>query len=151
MLFDPLPFNAHGSSQLVAAMENTLIVVLILISLRQLRMTVRASFARPYVMMCTIYSILFAYAFAALGNLGLIARERTLLFPFFLVLLCIPRTPKGRPAVYPWELRRKARKRQQRQIAAALARGGRPPTAARTAGPGAGPRPGGGSGRGRCG
>ena len=48
-------------------------------------------------MMCTIYSVLFVYAFAALGNLGLIARERTLLFPFFLVLLCIPRTPKGPP------------------------------------------------------
>jgi len=131
VLFDPLPFNAHGASQLVAAMENTLIVVLVLVSLRQLRMTVRASFARPYVMMCTIYSLLFIYAFAALGNLGLIARERTLLFPFFLVLLCIPRTPKGRPAVYPWELRRKARRRQRRQIAAALAQGRQPPSVGR--------------------
>ncbi len=118
ILFDPLPFNAHGASQLVAALENSLIVVLVLISLRNLRVTVRASFARPYVMMCTIYSILFVYAFAALGNLGLIARERTLLFPFFLVLLCIPRTPKGRPPAYAWELRRKARKRQKRRAAA---------------------------------
>ena len=122
ILFDPLPFNAHGTGQLVAALENSVIVVLILISLRNLRMTVRASFARPYVMMCTIYCILFIYAFAALGNLGLIARERTLLFPFFLVLLCIPRTPRHRTNGYPWELRRKARNRQRRM----LARGGVP-------------------------
>ena len=77
----------------MAALENSVIAVLILLSLRNLRMTIRASFALPYVMMCTIYSILFVYSFAALGNLGLIARERTLLFPFFLVLLCIPRHP----------------------------------------------------------
>jgi hypothetical protein len=134
ILFDPLPFNAHGASQLVAALENMVIVVLVLISLRQLRMTVRASFARPYVMMCTIYGILFIYTFAALGNLGLIARERTLLFPFFLVLLCIPRTPRGRPPAYPWELRRKARKRQKLRDAAqgraALASNGRRPAPA---------------------
>jgi len=136
ILFDPLPFNAHGSSQLVAALENSVIAVLILISLRNLRMTIRASFARPYVMLCTIYSILFIYSFAALGNLGLIARERTLLLPFFLVLLCIPRTPRHRPPRYPWELRRRARNRQRRQLARSgvplAARPGRPRVAAAT-------------------
>ena len=127
ILFDPLPINAHGAGQLVASLENSVIVVLILFSLRQLRMTFRASFARPYVMMCTIYSLLFVYAFAALGNLGLIARERTLLFPFLLVLLCIPRSPRHRPPIYPWELRRKARMRHQRATArrdAQIPRGG---------------------------
>jgi hypothetical protein len=139
ILFDPLPFNAHGSSQLVAALENSVVAVLILISLRNLRMTVRASFARPYVMLCTIYSVLFFYSFAALGNLGLIARERTLLFPFFLVLLCIPRTPRHRPPQYPWELRRRARNRQRRQLARRgvppAARSGQPRVAVAAAGP----------------
>ena len=110
VLFDPLPINAHGASQLIAALENTLIGVLIPISWRNLRMLVRAAFARPYLMMSLIYSILFLYFFAALGNLGLITRERSLLFPFFLVLLCIPRTPRGQPAAYDWEYKRKARK-----------------------------------------
>jgi hypothetical protein len=113
VLFNPLPVNAHGSSQLIAAGENTVILVLILASLRQFRFAIRASFARPYVLMCFVYSIGFLYAFAALGNLGLIERERTLLLPFLLVLLCIPRGPKRAPPHYEWELKRKDRRRLQ--------------------------------------
>jgi hypothetical protein len=123
VLFDPLPITAHGSSQLIASLENMVIGVLILVSFRQLRMVVRASFARPYVMLCVVYSLLFLYAFAALGNLGLITRERALLFPFFLVLLCIPRTPRGRPPRYDWELKRRARNQRRRAIARGVAPG----------------------------
>jgi len=110
ILFDPLPFNFHGLGELIAALENTLILVLIMSSWRQLRIVPRASFARAYVMMCAIYSLGFIYAFAALGNLGLITRERSLLFPFLLVLLCIPISGKSRPPLYIWELRRPQRR-----------------------------------------
>jgi hypothetical protein len=117
VLFNPLPINAHGSSQLIAAAENSVLLVLILTSMRQLRMAVRASLARPYVLLCVVYSIGFIYAFAALGNLGLIERERTILLPFFLVPLCIPRGPKKAPPFYEWELRRKDRRRLQPLLA----------------------------------
>jgi hypothetical protein len=110
VLFDPLPFNFHGLSELIAAGENTVILVLVCKSLRQLRILPRAAFARAYMMMCVVYSIGFMYAFAALGNLGLITRERTLLFPFLLVPLCVPRAPKGQPPRYEWELRRRERR-----------------------------------------
>lgn len=113
VLFDPLPINAHSGSQLVAAAENSIIIVLILTSYRQLRIVPRASIARAYVMMCVVYSILFIYSFAALGNLGLITRERTLLFPFLLVLLCIPLSPKGSYVRYEWEMRRRDRLRMR--------------------------------------
>ena len=56
VLFNPLLFNAHGFGQRVAALENTVIVVLILTSLRNLRMVPRAAFARPYVMLCAVYT-----------------------------------------------------------------------------------------------
>lgn len=118
VLFDPTLLNAHGKGELLAALENLVIIGVILSSLRQLRILVRAAFARPYVMMCLIYSVGFIYTFAALGDLGLITRERTLLLPFFLVLLSIPRTPKGQPARYEWEYRREERKRRQRSRAA---------------------------------
>jgi len=111
VLFNPLPFNAHGSGQYAAALENLVLLGVILTSVRQLRILPRASFARPYVMMCLVYSIGFIYAFAALGNLGLIYRERVMLLPFLMVLFAIPRTPKGRPAMYEWEYRRKDRAR----------------------------------------
>ena len=90
-----------------------MILVLILASLRQLRVVIRASFARLYVLMCFVYCLGFLYAFAALGNLGLIERERTLVLPFLLVLLCIPRGPKRAPPHYEWELKRKDRRRLQ--------------------------------------
>jgi hypothetical protein len=62
-------------------------------------------------MMCLVYSIGFIYAFAALGNLGLIYRERVMLLPFLMVLFAIPRTPRGRPATFEWEYKRKDRKK----------------------------------------
>ncbi len=111
VLFDPLPFNAHGAGEYAAALENTVILGVIISSYRQLRILPRVAFARPYVMMCLVYSIGFIYAFAALGNLGLIYRERVMLLPFLMVLLSIPRTPKGRTPMYEWEYRRKDRKR----------------------------------------
>ncbi len=109
VLFNPLVIKAHGNSQRVAGLENLMIIIIILASLRQLRILPRVAFARPYVMMCLVYSGAFIYTFAALGNLGLIERERVMLLPFFLVLFCIPRGPKGAPPRYPWELRRKDR------------------------------------------
>ncbi len=118
ILLNPLPFDFHGLGELIAAGENTIILVILLASLRQLRMVPRAALARPYVMMCTVYSLGFIYTFAALGNLGLIERERTLLFPFLLVLVCIPRSPKGQPPRYPWELRRRDRNRLRAAMAA---------------------------------
>ncbi len=60
-------------------------------------------------MLCARLQLTFIYTFAALGNLGLIERERVMMFPFLLVLLCIPRAPKGSPPRYLWELRRRAR------------------------------------------
>ena len=111
VLFNPLPFNAHGSGEYAAAFENLVILGVILASYRQLRILPRAAFARPYVMMCLVYSIGFIYAFAALGNLGLIYRERVMLLPFLLVIFAIPRTPRGRPPMLEWEYKRKDRER----------------------------------------
>jgi hypothetical protein len=109
VLFNPLPFNSHGFGERVAALENTVILVLILASLRNLRILPRAAFARPYVMMCLVYTATFIYSFAALGNLGLIERERTMMIPFLFVLLSIPRGPKRAPPRYEWEIRRRVR------------------------------------------
>ena len=69
---------------------------------------------RPYVMVCILYCGVWMYSFAALGNLGIIERERVLMLPFLLVLLCIPVAPKGKPPQYPWEQPRRVRRRQGR-------------------------------------
>jgi hypothetical protein len=114
VLLDPLGYNAHGNGERLASIENFVILCVILSSWRQLRIVIRASFARPYVLLSLIYSLGFIYTFAALGNLGLITRERTLLFPLLLVILSIPLSPKGEEPRYDWELRRSERLRRLR-------------------------------------
>ncbi len=114
VLFDPLPFDAHGSTQKFAAFENTIILILILLSLPRLRLLIRAAFLRPYVLMAVLYSAAWPYAFAALGNLGLIDRERIMLLPFLVVPLAIPRAPKGTDK-YPWELSSAQRRNRKKK------------------------------------
>ncbi len=111
VLFDPT-INAHGSAQKLAAVENFIIIGLILTSLRRIRRLPRAAFVRPYVLMCGLYTVAFPYAFAALNNLGLIDRERVLLLPLLLVLLAVPVSPRGQPPMYPWEYSEAKRKRK---------------------------------------
>jgi Dolichyl-phosphate-mannose-protein mannosyltransferase len=117
VLFDPLPINAHGGGQWISAVENSVLIWLILTSLRQLRILPRVALARTYVIMCLFFTASFLYAFAALGNLGLITRERTVMLPFLLVILCIPRGPRHRPPRYEWELPRRARIERRRAMA----------------------------------
>jgi hypothetical protein len=117
VLFDPLPLNAHGSGEWLEALENTVVVAVVLISLRSLRILPRAAFARTYVMMCVFFTGAFCYSFASLGNLGLITREAVVTMPFFLVVLCIPRGPRHRPPRYVWELRRRERVARRKALA----------------------------------
>lgn len=109
VLFDPFPLVAHHGTQLLASLENAVILVVLLVSLPNLRLVWRAARYRPYVIVCLVYSVLFVYTFAALGNLGLITRERTLMLPFLLVLTAIPIAGPER-APHPWELRRRVRR-----------------------------------------
>ncbi len=117
VLFDPLPFNAHGKSQWISALEDSVLVVVLLYSLRQLWYVPRVALARPYVALCLFFTGSFLYAFASLSNLGLISRERTVMLPFFLVLLCIPRGPARRPPRYEWELPRRVRLQRAKLMA----------------------------------
>jgi hypothetical protein len=117
VLFDPLPFNAHSGGEKFQALENTVLVVMLLASLRNLRILPRAAFARPYLIMCFVFVVSFCYFFASLGNLGLIAREATVMVPLYLALLCIPRGPRHRPPRYIWELTRSKRAARRRAMA----------------------------------
>jgi len=116
VLFDPLPITAHGTSELLSAVENTVLLIVVLTSLRRLLLVPRVALARTYVAMCVVFTGAFFYAFAALGNAGLIERERAVMMPFFLVLLCIPRGPRHSPPRYEWELPRRARTARRKAL-----------------------------------
>jgi hypothetical protein len=118
VLFDPLPLTAHGTSEWISAVENTVLLVVVLTSIRRLLLVPRVALARTYVAMCLVFTVAFLYAFASLGNAGLIERERAVMMPFFLVLLCIPCGPRHGPPRYEWELPRRVRIARRKAMAA---------------------------------
>jgi hypothetical protein len=92
VLFDPLPFQAHSTTERLASAENTLLLILLLFSLGRLGRLLRHLPSNPYALMCLLYSVVFLFIFANLGNLGLIDRERVLMLPLLFTLFCGPRT-----------------------------------------------------------
>jgi hypothetical protein len=99
VFLDPLPFQAHSTTQLLASLENVAILAVVIASLGRLARSVRSCLREPYILLCLVYTLVWVYLFASLGNLGLLDRERTLVLPFFFVLLCAPgRFASTRPA-----------------------------------------------------
>jgi hypothetical protein len=90
VIFRPWPYEAGNVQALFASLEGMLLLGLVLVSLRRLAAVPRAMFRRPYVAFALVYSLLFSYAFSAIGNFGILARERVQLYPLLLVLLCVP-------------------------------------------------------------
>lgn len=102
VLFDPLPMQAHSLTQLLASLENLVVLGILLTSLGRLWTMVRTVLRQPFVALCLVYTLLFLYFFASLGNLGLLDRERSLLFPYLLVLVSLPHAGRRRRHVPPW-------------------------------------------------
>jgi hypothetical protein len=44
----------------------------------------------PYVGLAVVFTIIFVFAFSAVGNFGLLARQRTQLFPIAVIPLTVP-------------------------------------------------------------
>jgi xanthosine utilization system XapX-like protein len=82
----PLPFQAHGVTQLASAIENSFLVALFVVCWRRVWAAIKAIPREPYVLMALSYSIVWIVLFASLGNLGILARERTSMLPLLLVL-----------------------------------------------------------------
>lgn len=90
ILFRPFPFEAHNAQAAVTALESFLLLCLTISRRRAVWQAVRHPRRRPYMAFILVYLALFVFAFSTIANFGILARERTQLLPFFLVLLVIP-------------------------------------------------------------
>lgn len=89
--FRPFPNEARGEfTNLLSAAENLLLLAIIIASWRRLRGLLRAAIHIPYVAYAMAYCVIFVYAFAAIANFGILARQRTQGLLLLFVLLCIP-------------------------------------------------------------
>ena len=95
ILFRPFPFEAHSAQVAVTALESTLLLCLAISRRRGIWQALRHPRRRPYAAFVVVFSLLFIYAFSSIANFGILARERTQLLPFFLVLLAIPAARRG--------------------------------------------------------
>jgi hypothetical protein len=102
ILFRPYPFEVHNAQAAITSLESSLLLCLALARRRAIWHAVRHLRRWPYVVFVLVYSALFVVAFSSISNFGILARERTQLLPFFLVLLAVPagrRRPAPTPAV----------------------------------------------------
>ena len=100
ILFRPFPFEVHNAQAAITALESSLLLCLTLARRRAIWHAVRHLRRWPYVAFILVYSGLFVVAFSSIANFGILARERTQLLPFFLVLLAVPAS-RPRPASTP--------------------------------------------------
>lgn len=105
--FRPFPFEARGGggesaiTQLLSSAENMFLLALLALSWRRLWTLPRALVRIPYITFATTFILVFAYAFAVVGNFGILARQRTQGILVFFVLLCPPVVHKRAARVGP--------------------------------------------------
>jgi hypothetical protein len=90
VLFRPFPNEAHNTQALGTALEGTFLLLFSLVRIRSGFAALGSMRRQPYVAFAFLYCGLFIVAFSALANFGLLARERVMLLPLYLVLFCIP-------------------------------------------------------------
>jgi len=89
VLFRPFPIEAHGTEQLASAFEGVFLIVFTAASFRRLMTIPRRLRAQPYVMFALSFVLLWILVFGIIANFGILARQRTQMYPFFFVLLSV--------------------------------------------------------------
>jgi hypothetical protein len=95
ILYRPLPTEARSITVIIASLEGMALLLLTLTSWARIKQAIRAAGRQPYVMMALIYTLIFAYLFGSVANMGILARQRVQLLPFLLVLFAFPSRPGG--------------------------------------------------------
>jgi hypothetical protein len=94
-LVRPLPTEAFGAAQLFSALEITLFIGLCLLSFRRLVNLPRLASTVPFVAFAVTTLFLGGLIFASFANLGVLTRQKSLLFPFLLLIPCLPPLPRA--------------------------------------------------------
>jgi hypothetical protein len=87
VLFRPLPWEATNAQALVASLEGGLLLAVSALRLPAIVMNLRYLRRRSYAVYSLVYTAGFIYAFSAMVNLGILARQRSQVMPFLLAFL----------------------------------------------------------------
>lgn len=89
-LVRPLPIEARGMAQLVSAAELMALWVLCLANLRRVLQAPRLVFSNPFVAFSLSVLVFGCLAYTSFANLGVLTRQKSLLFPALLLVPCLP-------------------------------------------------------------
>ena len=96
VVFRPFPWEAGNVQLVLQSLEGLLLLVLTVRAWPRLRHLPRIMRTNSYVMFAVVYSAAFIWAFSGFGNFGILARQRVLMIPLFLVLLALPTVDEER-------------------------------------------------------
>lgn len=90
VLYRPFPWEASNIQMLAQSLEGLFLLGLTAASWPRLRRLPSTMRRNAYVVFAVVYIGAFIVAFSGFGNFGILARQRVLMLPFFLVLLALP-------------------------------------------------------------
>jgi hypothetical protein len=97
VLFRPFVFEASEPQHLLAALETTFLLVLVVWRLPAMLGNLGTWRRNGYLVFCTFYTLAFAIAFSAVRNLGIIARQRGQVLAMFLAVVILLGWPDPKP------------------------------------------------------
>jgi hypothetical protein len=86
LLFRPFPWEASSPTMFLAALDNLILIGILVVKRHNVMDTLRHLRTRPFAFFCVVLSIGLTVIFSTIPNLGLLMRERTQITPFLYVL-----------------------------------------------------------------
>lgn len=90
ILFRPFLFETRNPAMLIQSIEGLFVLYLLVRFRPRVRPTLRLLRTNPFVLFSALFVLDFTIAFAGFGNFGILARQRVLMLPFFLMMLALP-------------------------------------------------------------
>jgi hypothetical protein len=97
VLFRPFPFEANNLLALITSLEEMIILIWSLVRWRSIVQAIRSFRRSPYAAVAILYTAGSIAALSAVANFGIVARQRTLIFPMYFVLVCFAARTRKRP------------------------------------------------------
>jgi hypothetical protein len=101
VLFRPFIFEAHTIEAAAISIEGLLLLLFSIARFRSFLAAARGIREFPYVAVAILYVAGSILGLASIANFGILARQRTLLFPMYLVLMCFLPSRRTTPRMEP--------------------------------------------------
>ena len=90
VLFRPFPHEASSAAMLLTSIEALVLAGLVVGAIPRLMAAGRSIRNEPYIAYAVSFTVVFVYLFSALGNFGILARQRAMTIPLVLLVVALP-------------------------------------------------------------